>query len=83
MLIIMINNHETNLKTKKRDDGRTIEEGSSHRPPSAKRKPNKKASDNQRIKKSACHQTTDTEQGTPAEPTLPYVRLSTPARPKP
>ena len=79
----MINNHETNPKTQKRDDGRTIEKGSSHRPPSAKRKPNKKASDNQRIKKSTCDQRTDTEQGTPAEPTLPCLRLPTPARPKP
>ena len=48
-----------------------------------KRKPNKKASDNQRIKKSTCHHPTDTEQGTPAEPTLPCLRLPTPARPKP
>ena len=62
---------------------RTIEEGSSHRPPSAKRKPNKKALDNQRIKKSDCHQPTDTEQGTPAKPTLPCVPLPTPARSKP
>ena len=33
------------------------------------------------IKKSPCHQPTDTEQGTPAEPTLPCVRLPTPAIP--
>lgn len=64
-------------------NGRTIEEDSSHRPPSAKRKPNKKAPDNQRIKKRAGHQPTVTEQGTPAEPIPPYVRLPAPARPKP
>ena len=64
-------------------DGRTIEEDSSHRPPSAKRKPNKKAPNNQRIKKRAGHQPTVTEQRTRAEPIPPYVRLPTPARPKP
>lgn len=40
-------------------DGRTTEEGSSHRPPSAKRNPNKKTSDNHQIKKSTCHQPTN------------------------
>ena len=61
-------------------DGRTIEEESSHRPPSVTRKSNKKAADSQQRKKRAGRQPADTpQQGQQAgaEP------LSTPARPKP
>ena len=58
-------------------DGRTIEEESSHKPPSASRNTNRKPTDSRQKNKGAGRQPTDTQQGARTE------SVPIPARPKP